>query len=64
MTQEIKEFIDKAKRSLAAAQDMLEGGYCEFAVSRGYYAMFYAAEAILLSKELHFRFRTAFDKRI
>lgn len=54
MNKEIKGFIDKAKRSLKAAKEMFNGNYFEFATSRGYYAMFYAAEAVLLSQKLSF----------
>lgn len=33
---------------------MLDQGFADFATSRAYYAMFYAAEAILLSRGLSF----------
>lgn len=51
---EIKELFQKARESLEAAQLLLQQGYHDFAASRGYYAMFYAAEAALLSKGLSF----------
>lgn len=53
-TQDIEDLIQKARESLAAAALLLEQGYADFAVSRGYYAMFYAAEAALLSQGLAF----------
>ncbi|HAF71481.1 MAG: HEPN domain-containing protein [Acetothermia bacterium 64_32] len=51
---EIKELMRKAQESLEAAKLLLQRGYYDFAASRGYYAMFYAAEAALLSKGLSF----------
>lgn len=42
-------FIEKARRSIAAARRLLADGDFDFAASRAYYAMFYAAEALLLS---------------
>lgn len=37
----------KARESLAAAHVLIEGGYNDFAASRAYYAVFYAASALL-----------------
>ncbi|AFL94697.1 hypothetical protein CL1_0489 [Thermococcus cleftensis] len=42
--------LEKAEDSLKAAKLMTENGLYPFAVSRAYYAMFYCAEAILLTK--------------
>lgn len=36
-----------------AAEYLLKGGYYNDAVSRAYYAMFYAARALLASHDLH-----------
>lgn len=33
-------FLDKAKRSLRAAESLAEEGYLDFAASRAYYACF------------------------
>lgn len=54
-----REFISdsllrKARQSLNAAKDLLNLGYLDFSASRSYYAMFYAAEAVLLKKNLAF----------
>ena len=49
---EIRELLDKARRSLHAAERLLRDGDNDFAVSRAYYAMFYAAQALLLTKEI------------
>jgi uncharacterized protein (UPF0332 family) len=51
---EIDSLIQKAYESLAAAELLLMQGYLDFAASRGYYAMFYATEAALLSQGLSF----------
>ncbi|GEM_PF-4469741 len=47
--------LDKAKRSLFAVKLLLDQGYPEFAMSRVYYAMFYMAEALLMSQGLSYR---------
>ncbi len=49
---EIRELLQKADRSLKAAEILLQQGYCDFSISRAYYAMFYAAQAILLTKDV------------
>lgn len=46
--------LRKADQSLAGARVLLQEGFYGFAVSRTYYAMFYAAEALLQSKGLAF----------
>lgn len=50
----ISDLIKKAKESLNAAKDLLKSGYPDFSASRSYYAMFYAVEAVLLTKNLSF----------
>lgn len=52
--QDILELLTKAKESLEAANALLDDGFSDFSASRSYYAMFYAAEAALLTKELSF----------
>lgn len=47
----VNDLLDKAERSLAAAEHLLVEGFPEFAAGRSYYAMFYATEALLLSRE-------------
>lgn len=54
MTPETQGLLDKARESLAAAQTLLETMHPGFAASRAYYAMFYAAEALLLEKGMAF----------
>lgn len=54
MTDAIRELLDKAAQSIGAAELLVKDGYVDFAASRAYYAMFYAVEALLLSRELSF----------
>ena len=45
--------IALARETLGAAEYLLKGGYYNDAVSRAYYAMFYAARALLASHDIH-----------
>lgn len=54
MKTEIERLTRKARESLEAAKTLFRENYYGFAVSRAYYAMFYAAEAALLKKGLSF----------
>ena len=57
MKPEIDELLERAHDSLDAANDLFDSereGYYRFTASRAYYAMFYAAEAALLSKGLSY----------
>jgi len=51
---EINELIAKADRRLKSARDEFNKKNYDFAVSHAYYAMFYVAEALLLTKDLRF----------
>ena len=52
MTEHQADLLDKARDSLEAARSLLRDGYADFSASRSYYAIFYAAEALLLSMGL------------
>jgi uncharacterized protein (UPF0332 family) len=54
MNPEIKALIEKAKRSRKAAANLFKGGDIDFSASRAYYALFYTASALLLSRGLSF----------
>lgn len=54
MTEEQQALLNKAGKSLAAANLLVSQGYPDFAVSRAYYAMFYIATAFLLGEGLTF----------
>ena len=51
---EVEALLVKAQRYLRSAELLLEDGDYESSVSRTYYAMFYCAEAALLTKDLTF----------
>lgn len=50
MIPEIEALLEKAQQSLHAAESLHTDGYFNFAASRLYYAMFYVAQALLLSR--------------
>ena len=54
MRPEIDRLMELARESLDVAQDILASEHYGFAASRAYYAMFYATQAILLSKGMSF----------
>jgi len=54
MTREQTALLQKARDSVRGAQALADIELYDFAVSRAYYAMFYAAEALLLGKGLSF----------
>jgi uncharacterized protein (UPF0332 family) len=54
VTPEQQALLDKAQRSLQAAQTLFAQQFYDFAVSRTYYAMFYVAEALLDAQGLSF----------
>ena len=54
MKSEIDRLMEIAHSSRDAAHDLFENEYYGFAASRAYYAMFYAAEAVLLSRSLSY----------
>ncbi len=47
--------LEKADSAIGAAESLLRDGYRDFSAGRAYYAMFYAAEALLAEKELVFK---------
>jgi uncharacterized protein (UPF0332 family) len=51
---DIFELLTKARDSLKAAEMLIEGQFYDFSAGRSYYAMFYATEAVLLSKNQSF----------
>lgn len=59
MTERQAKWLNKARRSLAAARRLLNEGDSDIAASRAYYAMFYAATALLDSRGLSFKRHSA-----
>lgn len=54
MTEDQQELLESAEESLAAAKCLMEGGFAAAAASRGYYAMFYVAQAFLEGEGMAF----------
>ncbi len=56
MTPDIERLVDyrleQANETLQAAWSLVDGGHFRDAISRGYYAMFYAALGLLAAKQL------------
>jgi len=50
MLEESRLYFDYARRDLQAAESNLELGFYHITISRAYYAMFYAASALLASR--------------
>jgi len=59
MKPEVQALIRKARDSQNAAAMLRREGYLDFAASRLYYAMFYAAEALLLERGLSYSSHSA-----
>lgn len=54
MNPHVGRLMERAGRNVAAARSLLEQGFFDIAVSRAYYAMFYASEAALLARGVAF----------
>jgi len=54
MTPEEQSLLDKGRRAIRSAEVLCQDGDYDAACSRSYYAMFYAATALLLRKGLTF----------
>ncbi|MEW6669346.1 MAG: HEPN domain-containing protein [Thermodesulfobacteriota bacterium] len=50
MIDEVRRYLEKADHALRVADGLLQSGYAPDAASKTYYAMFYAARALLLSE--------------
>mgnify|MGYP001266107534 CR=1 FL=1 len=50
LNEQLKIMMEKAERSLHAAQSLLENGNFDFSSSRSYYSAFYTIQALLLTK--------------
>ncbi len=55
MNTDTRKLLEKARRAIRAAETLLQQGDVDFAAGRAYYAMFYAAEALLIEKGLRSR---------
>ncbi len=55
MKETTERLLEKAARSVLAAEHLAKDGDSEFAVGRAYYAMFHVSQALLNEKALRFR---------
>jgi uncharacterized protein (UPF0332 family) len=49
---EAQRYLDRAKHDLQAVENNVQAGFYDIAVSRAYYAIFYAASAALASRDI------------
>jgi len=65
---EVQEYLKKADRALEVARSLLTSGFDAEAATRAYYAMFYAAQALLkangLQRVKHSAVQVAFGQRL
>ncbi len=54
MKKEIRTLMEKARENMQASKLLRSKNFLDIAISRSYYAMFYSAEAVLLTKGLKF----------
>ena len=54
MKKEVTSLMERARKYIKSAKLLLKEGDYESSVSRAYYAMFFCAEAVLLTKGLYF----------
>jgi uncharacterized protein (UPF0332 family) len=54
LSSEIKANLERAEQAVNAARKLAADGYYDFAASRAYYSVFYAASALLLHEGLEF----------
>jgi uncharacterized protein (UPF0332 family) len=52
VTDEVRKYLEKADHALRVAEDLARIGHVSDATSKVYYAMFYAAQALLRSEEI------------
>lgn len=50
---EVQLYLERARDALQQAQDNLNLGHHDVVISRAYYAMFYAASALLASRDIY-----------
>lgn len=61
LSPEVRRYLERAERAIEVAQSMLGQGYAGPCASQAYYAMFYAAQALLLADGIRRRRHTAVE---
>ncbi len=64
MKSESRLLLSKAERAIRAAEALVQADESDFAAGRAYYAMLYAAEALLFERGLQFRKHSAVHSAI
>lgn len=64
MSEEIKKLIEKAEHAIVVAEKLIQDGYPSDAASKIYYAMFYAAQALLKLEEIDVTKHSAVESAI
>ena len=59
MKPETKALLEKAGKSLEAAEILYRDGFLDFAASRAYYSLFYIAQAFLIEDDLSYSSQAA-----
>ena len=59
MKEETRNFIEKSKKAIRAAEIMLREDQYDVSVSRAYYSMLYTAKALLVEEDFRFKKHTA-----
>ena len=64
VTLEVRKLLDKADHALEVAEELKRKNYHSDAASKVYYAMFYAAQALLKSEEIDVKKHSAVESSI
>ena len=64
ITLEVKKLLEKADYTLEVAEELKKKNYHPDAASKVYYAMFYAAQALLISEEIDVKKHSAVESSI
>jgi len=64
LSEEIKKLIEKAEHAIVVAEKLIQDGYPSDAASKIYYAMFYAAQALLKLEEIDVTKHSAVESAI
>ncbi len=52
MTDEVRRYLERADQAFIVSHDLMEQGHIPDAASKVYYAMFYAAKALLAAEDI------------
>ena len=64
MKEEVVKLIQKADHALKVAEELINNGFPSDSVSKIYYAMFYAAQALLKSEDIEVKKHSAVESAI